>query len=656
MSPDDKQAKPKSRRWILGHYEVGEQIGKGGMAVVFKGVQPSLNRIVAIKVLPPNFAQTPELVERFNREAHIAAQLSHPNIVQVIDQGREDDTLFIVMEFIYGQGLDKHIEEGNLTSSKIIEYAVQILDALSYAHSKGVIHRDLKPSNILIDNNSGFAKIADFGIAQLNTQFATMVTLTTQYASLGTINYMSPEQHADAHSVTHLTDIYSFGVVLYQMLTGKLPVGHFKLPSQLNRDIPMGFDTIVSKCLQENPADRFQSAQELKTAISNISGWQFKYKNVTGRMKRSITNYGQKKGNSGTKAMIPILIVLLLALAGVGLWRGWIPGHWGDKPNPTLHPTQTASQQNQPATGSETPAALVTTAAQATPTAMATVKPKPVVQIKPTAVPTVNLTAELDKKLEKQLEEAERLVSQNRNALALNLLQSVVEDNKTNPKAAKAQLRIASIYELTNDYEQANKEYEFLIRLFPNSSQAVKSQFFLALNTEKLADEAEEDRKKELYTKAIELCREMFAENPTSEWAPSALLAEYRINWKQVEKKGLVKKKYDADQQHVFISKIDNLLKSSPKGPHVIEALKLKASILQEPELEDFEAAARTMMQLYEVNPAQGADFLYQSLNLFGKADNKIEEIQAAEKFLKEFPTDNRVTIVSNRLKVATNP
>ena len=238
MSPDDKQAKPRSKRWILGHYEVGEQIGKGGMAVVFKGVQPSLNRIVAIKVLPPNFAQTPELVERFNREAHIAAQLNHPNIVQVIDQGKEGDTLFIVMEYIDGDGLDKLIEEGTLTSSKIIQYAMQICDALDYAHSKGVIHRDLKPSNILIDSSTGFAKIADFGIAQINTQFAGMVTLTTQYSSLGTINYMSPEQTANAHSVTKLTDIYSFGVVLYQMLTGKLPVGHFKLPSQLSRIFP----------------------------------------------------------------------------------------------------------------------------------------------------------------------------------------------------------------------------------------------------------------------------------------------------------------------------------------------------------------------------------------------------------------------------------
>jgi len=162
----------------LGPYDVTGKLGQGGMAIVDKGVQPSLNRAVAIKVLPPQFATTQELLGRFDREAAIVAQLAHSNIVQVIDRGRQDNLLYIVMEYVEGQSLDKLIQAGGLTLAQVIDYATQICEGLGYAHTAGVVHRDLKPSNILVDQRTNRVKIADFGIASLETNDSALATLT----------------------------------------------------------------------------------------------------------------------------------------------------------------------------------------------------------------------------------------------------------------------------------------------------------------------------------------------------------------------------------------------------------------------------------------------------------------------------------------------
>lgn len=255
----------------LGFYQVQEKIGQGGMAMVFKGIQPSLNRPVAIKILPPQFAANPELLGRFEREATIVAQLAHSNIVQVIDRGRQDELLYIVMEFVEGESLDQMIRKGPLPVARALDYAAQICDGLSHAHGIGVVHRDLKPSNILIEQRTDRIKIADFGIASIDTSGGGFSTLTYGQSSIGTMNYMSPEQRLDAHRVTHLTDLFALGVILYEMLTGKLPLGHFKLPSAIRPDLPLGLDAIVKKCLAEAPGDRYQSAEELRQALASVS-------------------------------------------------------------------------------------------------------------------------------------------------------------------------------------------------------------------------------------------------------------------------------------------------------------------------------------------------------------------------------------------------
>ncbi|MBN2452312.1 MAG: protein kinase [Lentisphaeria bacterium] len=264
----DSDRDPRPTR--LGAYEIRGEIGRGGMAVVYQGIQPSLNRVVAIKVLPAPFASRPELVARFEREGTIIAQLSHPNVVQVIDRGREGDTLYIVTEYVDGGSLDTRLGGGALPLQDVLDWSVQLCDALDHAHGIGVVHRDLKPSNILIEIRTRRPKITDFGIAQLETSTAGFATLTTENTSIGTMNYMSPEQRLDSHRVDHRTDIFSFGVILYQMLTGKLPIGHFRMPSFLRADVPIGLDAVVRKCLEESPEDRYQCAADIRADLLRL--------------------------------------------------------------------------------------------------------------------------------------------------------------------------------------------------------------------------------------------------------------------------------------------------------------------------------------------------------------------------------------------------
>jgi tRNA A-37 threonylcarbamoyl transferase component Bud32/outer membrane protein assembly factor BamD (BamD/ComL family) len=255
---------------MLGHYELHEKIGQGGMAVVYRGIQPSLNRQVAIKVLPEQFARSPELLSRFEREGAIISKLNHSNIVQIIDRGKEGETLYIVMECVEGEGLDKMTRRGPLPIPQVIDFAIQICEALEYAHGQGVVHRDLKPSNILIEARTLRPKIADFGIASLETNTAEVATLTTGNTALGTMNYMAPEQRLDSHSVTHSADLFSLGVILYEMLTGRLPIGHFKLPTLLRPDVPIGLDAVVKKCLAHQPEDRYKNARAVRDDLARF--------------------------------------------------------------------------------------------------------------------------------------------------------------------------------------------------------------------------------------------------------------------------------------------------------------------------------------------------------------------------------------------------
>lgn len=254
----------------VGQYKIIEKVGEGGMASVFRGIQPSLNRSVAIKFLSHKLAGESIIVERFNRESLIIARLSHPNIIHVIDRGISEDGMpYFVMDFVDGTNLAVLMKEAGFDLNRKLDIIIQICKALSYAHKNGVVHRDIKPANILIDKE-GNALVSDFGIAQFYEEGKKEDELTREGMVMGTLAYMSPEQKSGSKNVTAASDLYSLGVMMYQLFTGRKPEGNFKLPSEYNAALPEELDAVVAKCLEADPNDRYKSADEVKNHLLNL--------------------------------------------------------------------------------------------------------------------------------------------------------------------------------------------------------------------------------------------------------------------------------------------------------------------------------------------------------------------------------------------------
>lgn len=254
----------------LPQYQFVEMIGVGGMGAVYKALQPKLNRHVAIKILPPIPDDELGFTERFEREAQSMAQLNHPHIVSVFDFGEtEDGQLYFVMEFIEGADLHHLISEGDLTLDHFYGWIPQVCDAIQYAHDHGIVHRDIKPANILI-NKEGRVKIADFGLAKLVDADQPQTALTLADLSMGTPDYASPEQMEASHDIDWRSDIYSLGVVMYQMLTGKLPRGAYPMPSEIHDEMDARLDEVVLKAMQTEPASRFQHASDISDFLTRI--------------------------------------------------------------------------------------------------------------------------------------------------------------------------------------------------------------------------------------------------------------------------------------------------------------------------------------------------------------------------------------------------
>jgi serine/threonine protein kinase len=254
--------------------EVLALLGQGGMGAVYKARQIKLDRLVAIKVLPPEVARDPAFAERFTREARSLARLNHSNIVTVHDFGDADGLYYFTMEYVDGRNLRDLLESGALPGAKVLEIMPQICDALQYAHDEGLVHRDIKPENVLLDRR-GRVKIADFGLAKLVGLTPAYLTLTGTQEVMGTLLYMAPEQMKRARTVDHRADIYSLGVVLYEMLTGELPLGRFAPPSH-KVGVDERLDAVVLRALAREPAERYQDArafkQDLEAALSTGTG------------------------------------------------------------------------------------------------------------------------------------------------------------------------------------------------------------------------------------------------------------------------------------------------------------------------------------------------------------------------------------------------
>ena len=248
--------------------EVLEKIGQGGMGVVFKARQPALDRIVALKILLPELGRDPAFAERFAREARVLGKLNHPNIVTVFEHGERDGFFYLLMEYVDGVNLRQAMRAGRFTPEQALAIVPGICDALQAAHAQGILHRDIKPENVLLDAAGG-VKIADFGIARIVGDPQRDFTLTRTGNTLGSIAYMAPEQHEKPHDVDHRADIYSLGVVLYEMLTGELPLGRFPMPSR-RAEVNARVDEIVLRTLEKERELRQQSADEVKTEVRGI--------------------------------------------------------------------------------------------------------------------------------------------------------------------------------------------------------------------------------------------------------------------------------------------------------------------------------------------------------------------------------------------------
>ena len=248
--------------------EILEFLGRGGMGAVHKARQPALDRFVALKVLPPEVARDSNFAERFSREAQALAKVNHPHIVTIHDCGCIDGLYYLVMEFVDGVDLGQMIQSGGVAPEQALSIISQICDALQCAHDHGVVHRDIKPANILLDSK-GFVKVADFGLAKLMGRSATDYSLTATDQVMGTPRYMAPEQIESTRTVDHQSDIYSLGVVFYELLTGELPIGLFPPPSQ-RAPIDTRLDAIVFRTLEKEPERRYQNASEVKSAVTTI--------------------------------------------------------------------------------------------------------------------------------------------------------------------------------------------------------------------------------------------------------------------------------------------------------------------------------------------------------------------------------------------------
>lgn len=317
---------------LKGRYRIVKKIGSGGMADVYLGYDTVLERNVAVKLMHPHYASDENFVRRFKREAQAAANLNHPNIVSVFDWGAEDSTYFIVMELIKGKTLKEIIKErGALPVKQAIDIAKQIASALAFAHKHEVVHRDIKPQNIIITDD-GLVKVTDFGIARAKSS-----AVTDTGTVMGSVHYISPEQ-AQGLPATELSDIYSLGVVMYEMLTGNLPyTGDTAVaiamkhateqpprPSSLNPEISPELEKIILKAMAKDPFDRYQSAEEILADLRNLeSGRPVSASDLSYEKTVVIkpSQFRAPKRRGGALAVLATLFILLIAVGAIaGVW------------------------------------------------------------------------------------------------------------------------------------------------------------------------------------------------------------------------------------------------------------------------------------------------------------------------------------------------
>lgn len=362
---------------IVSHYELLEKLGAGGMGQIYKARDVRLNRIVAVKVLTPGRTRDPERRRRFIQEARAASALNHPNIITIHDILPEGDTQYMVMEYVCGKTLQQLIATGRLPVAQVLQLSMQMANALAAAHAAGIIHRDFKPANVMV-TAAGLVKILDFGLAKLMdpkariesrasgsspTVTLTAAPLTVEGAIMGTVNYMSPEQ-AEGLKVDARSDIFSFGAVLYEMITGRRAFAGDSSIATLSAvlrdevrpiraiapEVPADLDGLIARCLRKNPAERWQSMDEVATALRRLTALLDAAPVPAPPSSRAPEVRVAAIKNSGKKGVLWLegISVAMLALALAGGW--WKMHHQGAvPPKPSAPIAVTAPPALQPA-------------------------------------------------------------------------------------------------------------------------------------------------------------------------------------------------------------------------------------------------------------------------------------------------------------------
>ncbi len=343
-----------------GRYVIQSEIGRGSMGVVYKARDPEIDRPIALKVLRHDRVGDEDMVRRFFREAKAAGRLSHPNIVVIYDVGQDHGTVFIAMELVQGEGLEKIMKTGPVDPGKALELCRQVALALDYAHKQGIVHRDVKPSNIIITPGDQ-VKITDFGIARIQD---TPSSEQTQIGSiLGTPAYMSPEQ-VRGERVDGRSDIFSLGTILYEMLCGEKPFKGSNIveifqaiasrepspPSIPNRELPRELKEVVLKALAKDPSERFQTGAEFAQALERcfrlVTGPEA-HKGSRGVSDEALSRPVPARGEKGFPIPAVIVgIVILVAIAVLVIWRPW-----AHREGPGTVPTAGAPKQEEIARG-----------------------------------------------------------------------------------------------------------------------------------------------------------------------------------------------------------------------------------------------------------------------------------------------------------------
>ena len=292
--------------------EIQQLLGQGGMGAVYRARQPALDRLVAVKILPSRTSADAGFADRFAREARALARLNHPNVVGVYEFGVVDGLHYFIMEFVDGLNLRQVQQAGRISPREALKIIPQICDALQYAHEQGVVHRDIKPENVMLDKK-GRVKITDFGLAKILGLEAKDLRLTGAGEVVGTPHYMAPEQIEHPQDVDHRADIYSLGVVFYEILTGELPLGRFEPPS-MKVAIDVRLDEVVLHALEKEPGRRYQHASQVKSDVETIASRPGEPPNAVAGGPEAVS---QPRSEGFWRARVAVLLLLLVAVGSI---------------------------------------------------------------------------------------------------------------------------------------------------------------------------------------------------------------------------------------------------------------------------------------------------------------------------------------------------